>query len=150
MAEQIVVKSTLQKIECYRVPTLDYLLEVVGINSTRSFLTINKETFNTSRNNLSSDVYKDVATVSRVDCGLMTIQYLDCMTLSKKLIANRGVDPDVTLIGTLEKYSVLHFKRVMRHVFVNKASTDGVELKKLPNNMQQNTTSFKDWCTTIE
>ena len=31
-----------------------------------------------------------------------------------------------------------------------KAITDGVDLTKIPNNRQQNTTAFKNYCTTIE
>ena len=83
----------------------------------------------------------DNATDSCVYCGVMNIQALDGMALAINLIINRGVDPDATLLGTLDQDVVLHFKTVVQHM---------VEMKKLPNNTQPNTTEFKNWCTTIE
>ena len=60
MAEQRVVKATLQRFECSRVPNLDYFLDVSSLKSTKAFLTLNKETLNTSHNNISGAVKKVV------------------------------------------------------------------------------------------
>ena len=56
MSEQRSVKATLQIFGCSRLLTLEYLLDMAGINSTKEFLALNKETLNTSHNNLSGDV----------------------------------------------------------------------------------------------
>ena len=80
----------------------------------------------------------------------MKIEALYCMELAINLLANRDVNPDATLLGTLDQDAVLHFNRVMRHMLSTKDSTDGVDLTKPPNKMQPNTSAFKNWCTTIE
>ena len=74
----------------------------------------------------------------------MTILALYCIALSINLLANRGVDPDATLLVTLEQDYVLHLKIFMKYMFTTKDSTYGVELTKLPNNTQPNTALFKN------
>ena len=74
----------------------------------------------------------------------MTILALYCIALSINLLANRGVDPDATLLVTLEQDYVLHLKIFMKYMFTTKDSTYGVELTKLPKNTQPNTTLFKN------
>ena len=61
------------------------------------------------------------------------------MELTINLLENRGMDPDVMLIRTLDQDSVLHLKIVMRYMVATKANTYGVELKNLPKNTQPNT-----------
>ena len=131
MAEQRAVRSTLQRFEWSRLPILDYILDVTGINLTKEFLTTKKETFKTSQKNL-------ITADSRVEYGVMTTQYLDCMDLAIKFIYNRGVKPGEMLINTMYQDDVLHFKRVMGHMVATKANTYVVDLKHLPKNMQPN------------
>ena len=150
MAEQRAVKSNLQRFGCSRFPNQEYLLDVLGINSTDALLNINKETLNTVHKNLSGAVDKAVAVDSCADCGLMTIQSSDCTALYINLLSNRVVDPHAVLLGNLYQDAVLNFKRVMQHMVTTKSRTDGVELTKLPKNTQPKTTAFKNWCTIIE
>ena len=72
MFEQRAVKATLLRFGCSRVPTLDYLLDVVRINSTNAFLTLNKSTLKTVHKKLSGAVEEVIAAARRVYCGLMT------------------------------------------------------------------------------
>ena len=74
----------------------------------------------------------------------MTILALYCIALSINLLANRGVDPDATLLVTLEQDYVLHLKIFMKYMFTTKDSNYGVVLTKLPNNTQTNTALFKN------
>ena len=150
MDEQRAVSSTLQIFGCSRVPTLDYLLDVVRLNLTKEFLTLNKETLKTAHKNLSCAVEKAITADSCVDCGVITTQDLYCMALDINLISNRGVHPGATLINTMDQDYALHFKRVMQHIVATKANTYGVELKHLPKNTQPKNTVFNNWCTIIE
>ena len=95
------------------VSTLYYLFDLVGINSTEAFLALNKEEFNTSRRNLSGSVDEAVADSSFVGYGLMSVQALSCMALSINLLANRNLNPDAELLGTLNQDAVLPFKIFM-------------------------------------
>ena len=108
------------------------------------------ETLKTYYKNLSGAVDEAVVEASRVDCGVTTIQDLDCIALAIKLITNRGVDPDAMLLGTQDQDDILHFKRVMWNMVATKSRTDGVDTTKLPKNTQPNTTVFKNCCTNIE
>ena len=136
MSEQRVVKANPQIFGCSIFPTIDYLLGVVGLNSTNEFLNINKETLKTSHNNLNGDVDKGINADSRVECGVMTIKELDCMALAINLLTRRGRNPDATLLVTLDQYEILHFKRVMRHMVTKKSNMDDVDTTKLPKNTQ--------------
>ena len=64
MAEQRVVKATLQSFECSRV--------VASLKSTKAFLTLNKSTLKTVHKKLSGAVEEVIAAARRVYCGLMT------------------------------------------------------------------------------
>ena len=122
---------------------LRLLLDMLSINSTKALLNLNKET-------LKIDHKESVTASSCVDCVLITVQALDCMALAINFLSNRGVRSDVTLIDTLDQYSILNFKRFMQHMVVTKSSTDDAELVKLRKNTLPNTLGFKNWCTTIE
>ena len=68
----------------------------------------------------------------------------------RRLISKTGVTPDEMLLGIIDEDTILHFKNFMKHMDYTKAITYGVELSKLPNNTQPNTSELKNWCTTIE
>ena len=123
---------------------------MVGLNSTEAFLTLDKEILIITHKNLRVVGDKAIASASCVYCGVITIQYLDCMALAISLLVNRGINPDAELLVTLYRNSVVNFKKGMQHMISTKAITDGVDLTKIPNNRQQNTTAFKNYCTTIE
>ena len=72
------------------------------------------------------------------------------MALNINLLANRDVELDATLLGTLDQTAVLHSKRAIRHIFTTKAITYGMDMTKLPKNTQPKTTSFNNWCNTTE
>ena len=72
------------------------------------------------------------------------------MALSINLLANRNLNPDAELLGTLNQDAVLPFNIFMWYVVSTKAITYGMALTKLSNNTQPNTTSFKNCSITIE
>ena len=98
---------------------------------------------------LSAASDKAVTIASRVDCGLMNTQALDCIDPDIKLLTNRYVNSDVTLIRPMYQYAILNLKRVIQHMVDTKANADVVELIKTPNNMQPKTSALKKLCTTI-
>ena len=132
------------------VPTLYYLFDVVGIKSAEAFITLNKEILNTSHKTLNGAMDNTVAAASCVYCTVIIIQDLYFIALTINLFTNRGVKPYAMLLGNMYQDNILNFNRVMRHIVVTKASTDGVYLTKLPKNMQPNNIAFKNSFTTIE
>ena len=155
MDEQRAVMSTFQRFLCSKFPTLNYLFNVVGLNSTNAFLTTNKKTLKNPHKNLSGVMDEAVASAIIGACGVITIHDLDCMALAINLLANRGVKYDATLVNTLEQDAAMmrRFSELWTKIlyFISiKARTDGVELTKLPNTMQPKTTTFRNCFTTIK
>ena len=99
---------------------------------------------------LSGDVDDTVNKSTCFDCVFMNTQALDCMAVVTNFISNRGVTPDAKFIGTLGADSILHFKKVMRHMDDTKTITYSVELPKIPSNNKPNTSEFNNCFTTTE
>ena len=150
MSEQRVVNSTLHIFGCSRVPNLEYLLDVVTLKSTKSFLTPIMKQMKTSHKNFSFGVDDTVASDRHMNCEVTIIQDLYLMALAINLLANRGVEPDVMLLVTIDQSYVLNFNRFMQHMVATKANIDGAETTNIPNSTQQNTKEFNNWCNTIE